>query len=270
MRMKMVALIFLVLAAAPSFAQRNQIVQLFQSILSGGGNGTLPALEELFTKVNENTVGALSISEVNEVLPLARQCLQSPRAEVRQDGLVLMMAASTRADSTKLLDAYIDDLGALLSGPEGAISLRHGALYILGSTKPRPASKAINYLSSHLEDSRNSNEEALTIAAGLLESSPTDATVHKTLAVVARRGDPGLTSGVIRTLGLSKTRNPEALSLLGTGLNGGDRFVRESAVEAVSRLETDVRARFAPQLARIAADPNETENARALARAGLR
>jgi hypothetical protein len=269
--MKMIALLFVVLAAAPSFAQRNQVVQLFQSILSGGANGTLPAHEELFAKVNENTVGALSVSEINDVLPLARQCLQSRRAEVRQDGLVLMMAVSTRADSTKLMDAYIDDLGALLSGPEGAISLRHGALYILGSTKPRPDTKAINYLSAHLEDSRNSNEEALTIAASLLESSPTDAaTVHKTLAVVARRGDPGLTTGVMKTLGLLKTRNPEALSLLGTGLNGGDRFVRESAVEAVSRLETDVRGRFAPQLARIAADPNETENARALARAALR
>src|SRR5262249_31281420 len=155
--------------------------------------------------------------------------------------------------------------------PEGAISLRHGALYILGSGKPNVSPKALRYLNAHLEDTRNSNEETLTIAASLLDASPSDtATLRKTLCVVARRRDPRLASVVIKTLGLLNSRQPDALNFLGASLGGSDAFVRESAVEAVSRLDRDVRSQFFPQLARIAGDPHESEHARAQAREALK
>lgn len=270
MGMKIKLMIVLALATASCLAEGDAIQQLFQRILSQPTSGALPAPEEFFAKVNENTVAALSVPEVNALLPLARQCLQSSRPEVRQDGLILLLAVGTRSDSAKLLEPYIDDLGALLSGPEGAISLRHGALYVLGSTKPNILPKALAHLNAHLEDDRNSNEETLTIAASLLEASPNDtATVHKTLSVVGRRADPGLTSGVIRQLGLSKSRNREALAFLGASLSHADAHVRESAVDAASRLDQDVRAEFAVPLARIASDPNESEHARTQARTAL-
>ncbi|MGZ4830431.1 MAG: HEAT repeat domain-containing protein, partial [Candidatus Angelobacter sp.] len=129
---------------------------------------------------------------------------------------------------------------------------------------------ALAHLNAHLEDDRNSNEETLTIAASLLEASPNDtATVHKTLSVVGRRADPGLTSGVIRQLGLSKSRNREALAFLGASLSHADAHVRESSVDAISRLDQDIRAEFAVPLARIASDPNESEYARTQARTAL-
>ncbi len=268
-KMKIKLLIVLALAA-PCLAEGGSIQQLFQRILTQSSTGDLPAPEVFFAKVNENTVGALSVQEVNALLPLARQCLQSSRSEVRQDGLILLLAVGTRSDSAKLLEPYVDDLGVLLSGAEGAISLRHGALYVLGSTKPHTLPKALAYLNAHLEDDRNSNEEALTIAASLLEASPNDtATVQKTLNVVGRRADPGLTSGVIRQLGLIKSRNSEALAFLGANLNHADAHVRESAVDAISRLDQDIRAQFAGPLARIASDPHESEHARTQARIAL-
>lgn len=262
-----IKLLIILALAAPCSAQVGQVRDLYQSIL----NGKLPSDEELFLKVNENTVGALSGPEALAVLPFARQCLQSSRPEVRQDGLVLFMAVGMRPDSAKLLDSYIDDLGALLSGPEGAISLRHGALYILGSTKPHLVPKAADYLNKHLEDNRNSNEEALTIAASLLDASPSDpATVHKVLGVAVSRADTGLTTGIIRTLGLRKTRNAEALNFLSANLSHADSHVRESAVDAVSRLDRDLHFQFANQLARIASDPRESEHVRSLAVASLK
>lgn len=270
MRAQITYLMVLLLASVPGFAQSNPVRDVFQSILSAGPQAVLPSQEEFFSKVNENTLGALSAGEVAAVLPLARQSLQSSRNEVRQYGLILFLAMTTRADSAKLLDPYIGDLGLLLDGPEGAQSLRHGALYVLGSAKPQISSKAVAFLNSHLDDSRNSNEETLTIAVSLMQASPSDAaTLHKTLATVGRRADPGLNSGVIRQLGLMKTRSPEALGFLEANLGHPDVHVRESAVDAISRLDPDVKTRFAVHLTRIAADPNESEQSRSLAKAAL-
>jgi len=262
------AVSLLLIATASCLAQENPIRQLFQTILTQPV--AMPTTEQLFNTVNETTIGALSAAEVQAILPMARQCLQSSNAVVRQDGLVLLIAVVTRGDSAKLLEPYIDDLGALLSGPEGAISLRHGALYVLGSMKPTVPPKAIAHLSAHLEESRNSDEETLTIAASLLESAPTDAaTVHKTLLVVSQRSDPGLTGGVLRQLGLNKTRVPEALNFIGVNLNHADPDIRASAVDAVSRLDHDIRKQFAPQLVRIVSDPSEAEHVRSQAKSAL-
>lgn len=130
--------------------------------------------------------------------------------------------------------------------------------------------KAFAFLKTHLTENRNSDEEALTIAASLLEAAPTDAaTVHNTLMVVSRRAAPGLTGGVLRQLGLSKTRVPEALSFIDTNLNHADPNVRASAVDAVSRLDLDIRKQFASQLSRIASDPTEAEHVQSQTRSAL-
>lgn len=59
-------------------------------------------------------------AEISATLPLALQCLQSSNTEIREDG-ILFFAVVTRYDSAKLLDPYIDDLGKILDGGEGAI-----------------------------------------------------------------------------------------------------------------------------------------------------
>ncbi len=262
--------LILLLAVVSSPAQENSIRQLFQSVLAQSAGGDLPATEELFSKVNETTVGALSAAEVTGLLPLARQCIQSKRLEVRQDGMVLFISANFRPDSAKLLEPYVDDLGTLLDGAEGSNSPRHAAMYVLGSMKPDLPPKAIVLLNAHLEDSRSSAEETLTIAASLLKAAPTDAsTLHKVLLVVSHRSDPGLTNGVLRQLGLSKSRLPEALNFIAESLSQTDPHLRASAVDAVARLDRDERARFSTQLGNIASDPTETEDVRNKAKSVL-
>jgi hypothetical protein len=231
--------LIMLLAVMSSPAQENSIRQLFQSILAHSAGGDMPTTEELFSKVNETTVGALSVAEVTALLPLARQCIQSTRLEVRQDG-------------------------------EGSNSPRHAALYVLGSMNPNLPPKAIAQLNAHLEDSRSSNEETLTIGASLLKAAPTDAsTLHKVLLVVSHCSDPVLTNGVLRQVGLSKSRLPEALTFISENLSQADPYLRASAVDAVARLDRDERARFSTQLASIASDPTESEDVRNNAKSAL-
>jgi hypothetical protein len=264
-----IALIVL-LAAGSAPAQENPVHQLFRSMVAQSAGAVLPTTEELFTKVNETTVGALSVAEVKAVLPLAQQCIQSTHTGVRQDGMVLFLSVVTRPDSAKLLEPYIDDLGTLLEGTEGAQSMRHAALYVLGSMKPNLPLKAIAHLNAHLEKNRNSDEETLTIAASLVEASPTDAsTLHKVLLVLSSRSDPGLTNGVLRQMGLSKSRLPEALTFIAANLSQTDSHLRASAVDAVARLDSDERVQFSTQLARIANDPTESEHVRKQAQSAL-
>lgn len=263
-------MVVLFLASISCAAQSNPIADLLRAVLSSGSASELPAQERLFSTINENTVGALSVAELNAILPLAKQCLQSSRPQVGAYGLVVFLSATMRPDSARLLLPYVDDLGTLLDGPENKASLRHAALYVLGSTKPNILPKAIALLNAHLEDGKNSTPETLTIAASLLAASPADAaTQRKIFAVVARNADLGLRSGVVRQLGLSKVRTAEALSFLDSNLNHPDINIRESAVDAVSRLDADVRSRFAPRLAAMASDPNQSEHARSLARMAL-
>ncbi len=259
----------ILLASAACAAQQNSVEQLFQRILSNS-SGPMPSTEELFTTVNEVSVAAMPAAQLQRTLLLGRQCLQSSRAEVRQAGMVLFISTVTRGDSARFLEGYADDLGSLLAGPEGAISLRHASLYVLGSMKPQLPPKAVAHLSAHLEDNRNSDEEALTIAASLIDASPSDSvTVQRALRVVARRAQPGLTAGVLRQLGLSKSKAPEALDFVATSLQDSDVHIRASAVDAASRMDKYTRQRFAARLQQIASDPSEPEHTRDQAKTAL-
>ena len=94
--------------------------------------------------------------------------------------------------------------------------------------------------------------------------------VHKVLSVVEKRSDVALTNAALKDLGLVKTRSTEALNFIGKGLDSGNAFTRESAVDAVSRLDRNVRTRFAAQLGRIAADSSEPQHVRSQAVEALR
>ncbi len=171
-------------------------------------------------------------------------------------------------DSATLLDPYIVDLDGILSDP--ASQFRQGAIFILAITKPTISAKASAVLASHLEDKSNSNEETLGIAGALLQAYQDTVTVHRILMLADKRSETAFTDGVVHELGLVRTHNPEALAFIGKSLDSKDAPVREAAVDAAGRIDRETRARFTEQLARIGADPNETEQLRAAADAALR
>jgi len=191
------------------------------------------------------------------------QCVKSPNAEIRQDGLYFLIALTLRNDGARLLEPYIDNLKQILDEYKGDVSPRHTILYVLGSLQPEPPAKAIAYLEANLDNSRNSSEETVTIAASLIEASPNDhAIVHRVLSVVSSRSDDNLTHSVIRQLGLSRTRDPEAIGFISTSLDSNSPGIRESAVDAAARLNNDQKALLSSQLARIASDPKESPKVR--------
>jgi hypothetical protein len=133
---------FVLLIVISSPAQETQIRQLYRNILARSSGQGVPKDDEIFSKVNEITVGALSEAEIDAILPLAWQCIQSPDPEIRQNGLAFFISVVIRPDSSKLLEPYVDDLGKLLNGAE-SVSPRHTILYVLGSLKPNLTAKAI-------------------------------------------------------------------------------------------------------------------------------
>lgn len=270
--MKMLSKIALIVLVAimSARAQESPIGPLYRSILAQPEGGDIPTFEELNKTVNETTVRALSVAEVKALLPLAKQCIQSTQPKIREAGMGLFLSVALRYDSAGLLEPYIDDLGKLLDGSEDYASLRHLDLTVLGLMQPKLPPKAIALLDAHLEDKGNSAQETLTIAASLIKAAPTDAsTLHKILMVVSNRADPGLTNSVIRQLGLSKSRLPEAMDFISANLNKEDPGLRASAVDAVSRLDKDKRALFSSQLVRISSDARESQHVRTQATQAL-
>ncbi len=247
-------------------AHRDQIAHLLHLILSTQPDQPLPKTEDLGALMDVNDVTAAGIETL---LPKARQCLTSSRQEVRGYGLLFATSVMLRPDSSKLLEPYLDDLGSIAN--DLASSFRRGVFFILGNARPRPSQKAVSILAAHLEDKANSALDELTIAASLLKASPKDLeTFHGVLSVVETKSDAVITDGIIRTLGLMKTRNQEALSFIARNLDSGNPCIRAAAVDATSRLDRDLRLTLAPQLRRIAADGNEPEHVRSQAEDALR
>lgn len=115
----------------------------------------------------------------------------------------------------------------------------------------------------------------MTLTASLLKAAPTDASMlHRTLEVVAHRDDPGLTNGVLRVLGLTRNRLPEAMAFISANLSQSEPSRRASAVDAVSRMDDDERVQFKAQLSNIASSPEERKSTRdqanAILQSGLR
>ncbi len=121
-------------------ADFKQVEAIYQSILSSNDDSSIPSVKELRSQGMEDSIKALTSAEIQALLPLAKQCWQSPRKGVRTEGLSLMLGISLRPDSTKLLEPYLDDLATLLTSPEE--SVRKPVVYLLGATNPTASPKA--------------------------------------------------------------------------------------------------------------------------------
>ncbi len=185
---------------------------------------------------------------------------------MRRDGLALLVTIALRPDSSQLLELYVDDIDGIIGDPSSP--LRQGAVTVLILTRPKPSPKVMEILESHLEDKDSS--VMLSVAASLLEASNDPTLIHRVLSVVQKRADLPVTNGILGQLGLVRTRNPEALSFIGGNLDSANPASRRAAVEAVSRLDREVRVKFATQLGRIAADDTEPKEVRAKAVEAIR
>jgi hypothetical protein len=136
--------LLLAIAVAPLGAQEDTMHQLLVHALSHQLDQDHMSTASLYSKVNEETVGALSVTEVRELLPLGQKCVLSTDAEINAAGYAVFISVALRPDSGDLLEPYITDLGALLSSSAGGASAHHLAIFVLGNMQPKLPSKAID------------------------------------------------------------------------------------------------------------------------------
>jgi hypothetical protein len=262
--MKLRLISVLVLGVSSSLADTTQLQRLLQAALSDSPDHAKPRSEEILQGMDG--IKDSPPADLQLVLPLAAKCLRSQELEVRRAGVMVFQVVALRSDSSKLLDQYIDDLGAVLIDQAHPL-FRQGILYILTLIGPnsddqgqRPISpKVLALLSAHLEADSNSTEDSATIAGIMLWASPSDAAVvHKVITLAEQRSEVNMTLAVLKAMGLSKTHNPEALDFLGKSLDNENSYAREASIEAVGHLDRDVRTgfvvKYAKQFGRLATD----------------
>ena len=246
-------------------ADVQQLVKLYEAILSSEDDSRIPKLEELASQDIEDVIELASADEIKLLLPLAKQCVHSRRQKIRFAGLHLFFGISLRPDGTSLLEPYVDDLGPLVSDADQPT--RHLTIHMLVSTTPGPSAKVLPYLAARMNDKNTSPEEVATTAAGLLGAShPADpATLHQVLELVRERDQIDLTTAILKDLSLLQITHEEALRFVSLSLTDANAFVRRAAVEAARMMPKEVRATFRPGLLRVAQNPDENPETRSRA-----
>lgn len=246
-------------------ADVQQLANLYQSIVSSKDDSGIPKLEEFSSQDFEDVIERASADEIKLLLPLARQCVKSPRQKVRYEGFTLFFVIRLRPDSTSLLEPYIDDLGPLLSDADQPT--RHATLVILTGMTPGPPAKVLPHLAARMNDKNTPPNEVATTAAGLLAASrPADpATLHQVLELVRERDQIDLTTAILKDLSLLQITHEEALRFVSSSLTDANPFVRQAAVEAARMMPKEVRATFRPGLLRVAQNPEENPETRSRA-----
>ncbi len=259
-------LVCLMLSISCSWADTNLVRQMLQSVLSEPSDARHLG-SQAFTLDLDDATRDLTDAEIESLLPLGMQCIRSHRPEARDAGISLIMTISVRRDGPRLMDRYIDELGAFLNEPQ---SLFRRTVLVMLTTRTEVSRKWISTVAAHLEDKSNSQEDTEAIVFSLLAASSSDpAMLHKVLMFVTKRSEGTVTISALRGLNLENRLTAEALDFIDISLNSTDHWIRQTAVDVIRMFPKDVRTKFAAQLGRIARDSKETELTRSLAAEAL-
>jgi len=252
------------LLAVPLHADDLPLRSLFQTLLAERDDARLPDVGKVADRIG-GSVTNMTTSDVQGLFPLAERCLLSERHSLRTYGVVFFFAVASRMDGSELLASYIDDVGPLLNDPDAAI--RNSAIYILGSSNPKPTLKGLAYLAAHVGDPSDTAEQVNMIAGALLAATPDAATFHKIIMAIQRRPDLEKIRGrLIELLGICGVSAEEAIGFIKEGFTDENPGVRMAAVEAVSKMPKSVRDQFTKELQSMIASPLESAGQRDRAR----
>ncbi len=240
------------------------IRSVLQAILAEPDDARLPGIMN-FERVFES-VSDMAQSEVQEILPLAERCLLSERRAVRPYGGLFFFAVALRMDDgTELVTPYIDDFGPLLNDPD--IAMRNGAIFLLGSSHPKPAAKGIAYLTAHMGSQTDTAIQFNMVAAAILSATPDAGTARKVLDAARRRTDLEEIRGVlIETFGIVHLHTPEVIGFIKEAFLSTNPGMRMGAIEAVRRMPPELRKEFAMELQAVMANTEESSQQRDRAR----
>jgi hypothetical protein len=234
----------------------DDVRSFFQTILTEKDDNNLPKSPDIPDMI-DGAVRNAPVTQVQSLLPLGVQCLQSAKFAVRAHGVLLFKMIALRPDSPMLIDPYIDVLTPLLTDPN--VGIRYGAIYVLSRTKPP---RVYEYITTHLLNSKDAAQYAGVLAIPMLESGDPD-NVRNVLDLAEQRPDLAMKGVVIRTLGLLKNTSEQSLKMIHGGLNDANPGTRRTSVDALDHMPREIRTQFAPELQRLALDQDPAIRARA-------
>jgi hypothetical protein len=263
--MKKKLLFSVAVALSSCWADQTLVKQLLEATLADSRESVPPANDPAVLRF-ETAVQALTPNEIQSLLPLAMQCLKSGYPRPQEAGVTLLVATTQTAASAALLEPYLDYFDKILSSPTNPN--RQSIIGILEITRPSMSPNVIRVFLRHLQDTSNTPLQTGAIAGAVLRAAPVnEAIVRQVLSSVEKRSEYEVKYSILQQIGLSKIQFPEALDFLGKQLE--DPTARVDAIVAISRLDRGARARFAPQLSRIAQNPEQKPEIRKAAEAAI-
>lgn len=240
-------------------AQHPELRQALQFAIANQGR-EVPGPETMTAEFDYLQASA-SPSEAAEVLPLARTCVASHNDVARRLGLGTFLVVALRPkDGAALLSGYVDFLGRLLGDSD--VGVRGPITAILSDMQPAPPPSVVPYALAHLDDKGISERDILGLAQLLLRAAPHDFSVHRAILSRVKESpsvQPALWSGLIiqfgMTLGGSPSEDEQVNEFIGRALSSSQAEVQRAAIGVISGRRGLV-ARFAANLAQIAADQN--------------
>ena len=208
------------------------------------------------------------VGEMTQLLSLADKCLGSPRASIRDQGLLIFYMTIFRPDSSSLIKPHVEDIAPSLDAKD--LAVKRTAIVILGASKPNVLPHALDLVSAHLEDFDNTRLEAGLIVAAVINARASDQDGLQTvLKFVSSHPGFKLKVDTLRLLGLNNVTVEAGLSYIREAINDPDVDVRKAALQAVIRLPRQVRQTFSQQVRVLLARPNEPSEVRSLAEKAL-
>lgn len=206
---------------------------------------------------------AMAVSAVSGALPVVFLALRSGRETVRVNGALILFSISTRPDAKAVLNPHVPAILDLLGSSDERVQAT--ATMVFGSMRPVPPA-VVPAFESFLKDPA----KPLLVQTGMVctlvqMQAPRQETREALSKYFSRAMGKSDRIAALDALACQPRDDAQVAKLAAQCLEDSDPDVRARAVSIVGRLRGKATELARPALLRIAADPNERADVRALA-----
>lgn len=263
-----ILLITLVAALNRSFAQTNEMANLFSDFEARASNEKPRDVAEATQQLER--LRQISRASVTEVLPVILKEASNPHLSVRRLAASALYQIATRPDGQALLSTETATFTALLADPD--IPIRRISMLAVATLQPKASSPLIPVLEAYLAR----QDAVLTIGAGaatvLMVAAPNDTDSTNAVVQYMRRQDQTSASRDIlmdAITNVAKTRSREIGKEVAAYADDSNEQTSVHAIKTLQSMGKDVVLDNQQSLSRIAADTRRTPNVRTAATKAL-
>lgn len=230
--------------------------------------GTPPPSYEALLRVTDRIAGS-SASDIAAALPLLSAALKREDGDLAVQAAFALSVIARRPDGGGLLRTRISEVGALLERPDDRLS--GGAVLIMRSIMPSNLDLTVPVLMEHLSSADKPSLVKAEVVSLLLEYRRNDPQVLRAIESFVNLGaDPKVRISVLKVLAARRVKTPIISGFLLRSLDDSNKFVKAAAIYAVYAVGSDTWDRAKPVLSRMALNPGEDQEVRALADKAMR